>query len=98
MSVFADDFVMDTTESGGGVVTGGDACIAFLQETIGDVVTVHHGHMPEIDADVADDRDRHLGDGGHAPLAERHRDCTATGTTTRPTKRSTAPGASQRSG
>jgi 3-phenylpropionate/cinnamic acid dioxygenase small subunit len=46
--LFADDFVMDSTESGGSVVTGGDACIAFLQETIGDVVTVHHGHMPEI--------------------------------------------------
>ena len=46
--LFADDFVMDSTESGGSVVTGGDACIAFLKETIGDVVTVHHGHMPEI--------------------------------------------------
>jgi len=46
--VFADDVVMDTTESGGGVLRGGDACIAFLRETIGDVVTVHHGHTPEI--------------------------------------------------
>ena len=46
--VFADDFVMDSTESGGSVVTGGDACIAFLRETIGDVVTVHQGHTPEI--------------------------------------------------
>jgi len=47
--VFADDVVMDTTESGGGVLRGGDACIAFLRETIGDVVTVHHGHTPEIE-------------------------------------------------
>ena len=47
--VFADDVEMDTTESGGGVVTGADDFLAFLQETIGDVVTVHHGHMPEIE-------------------------------------------------
>jgi hypothetical protein len=48
-AVFTDDVVMDTTESGGGVLRGGDACIAFLRETIGDVVTVHHGHTPEIE-------------------------------------------------
>ena len=29
-------------------MTGADACIAFLQRAIGDVITVHHGHMPEI--------------------------------------------------
>ena len=46
--VFTDDVVVDTTSSGGGVVHGADAFIAFLQDTIGDVVTVHHGHMPEI--------------------------------------------------
>ena len=48
-ALFADDVVMDTTESGGSVLRGGDACIAFLKETIGDVVTVHHGHTPEIE-------------------------------------------------
>jgi SnoaL-like domain len=46
--VFADDVVVDTTSSGGGIVHGANAFIAFLVETIGDVVTVHHGHMPEI--------------------------------------------------
>jgi uncharacterized protein (TIGR02246 family) len=46
--VFADDVVMDTTASGGGVVTGADAFMAFLRETLADAVTVHHGHMPEI--------------------------------------------------
>jgi uncharacterized protein (TIGR02246 family) len=46
--VFADDVVMDTTASGGGVVTGADAFMAFLSETLADAVTVHHGHMPEI--------------------------------------------------
>ena len=48
-AVFADDVVVDTTESGGGVVRGADEFIAFLRETLADVVTVHHGHMPEIE-------------------------------------------------
>ena len=46
--VFTDDVEVDTTASGGGIVKGGDEFIAFLQETLGDVITVHHGHMPEI--------------------------------------------------
>ena len=46
--VFTDDVVVDTTDSGGGVVTGADAFVAFLQETLAGAVTVHHGHMPEI--------------------------------------------------
>ena len=47
--VFADDVVMDTSSSGGGVITGADEFLTFLQGAIGDVVTVHHGHMPEIE-------------------------------------------------
>ena len=47
--VFTDDVVIDTTGSGGGVVEGADEFIAFLQETLADAVTVHHGHLPEID-------------------------------------------------
>ncbi len=46
--VFADAVVVDTTESGGGVVSGADEFMAFLTETLADVVTVHHGHTPEI--------------------------------------------------
>ena len=46
--VFADDVVVDSSASGGSVVTGADDFIAFLQRTLGDTVTVHHGHMPEI--------------------------------------------------
>jgi len=46
--VFTDDVVMDTTSSGGGVVEGADAFLEFLEPTLRDVVTVHHGHMPEI--------------------------------------------------
>jgi uncharacterized protein (TIGR02246 family) len=47
-AVFADDVVVDTTSSGGDVVEGADEFMAFLRGMIGDVVTVHHGHMPEI--------------------------------------------------
>ena len=47
--VFVDDVVIDTTASGGNVVTGADEFMAFLRETLGDVITIHHGHTPEID-------------------------------------------------
>ena len=47
--LFTDDVVMDTTDSGGGVVTGADAFLEFLRQTLADAVTVHHGHMPEIE-------------------------------------------------
>ena len=47
--VFADDVVVDTTDAGGGVVSGADAFVAFLRKTLEGVVTVHHGHTPEIE-------------------------------------------------
>ncbi len=47
--VLADDVVIDTTDAGGGVVRGADGFLQFLREAIGDAVTVHHGHMPEIE-------------------------------------------------
>jgi uncharacterized protein (TIGR02246 family) len=47
--VFVDDVVIDTTASGGNVVTGADEFLAFLQEALAGAVTVHHGHMPEIE-------------------------------------------------
>jgi uncharacterized protein (TIGR02246 family) len=46
--VFTDDVVVDTTASGGRVIAGADEFISFLRETLDGVVTVHHGHMPEI--------------------------------------------------
>jgi uncharacterized protein (TIGR02246 family) len=51
--VFADGVVMDTTESGGSVIAGADDFMAFLQETLADVVTVHHGHTPEVEVTSA---------------------------------------------
>ena len=48
-SLFTDDVTIDTTESGGNMMTGADAFMAFLEQAIGDVTTVHHCHMPEIE-------------------------------------------------
>jgi ketosteroid isomerase-like protein len=47
--LFTDDVVMDTTASGGDVQEGADAFMEYLQGAIGDVVTVHHCHTPEIE-------------------------------------------------
>jgi len=47
--VFTDDVVIDTSEAGGSVVKGADEFVAFLQEMLLGAVTVHQGHMPEID-------------------------------------------------
>jgi hypothetical protein len=47
--VFAPDAVMDMTSEGSDVTTGNREIAAFVQSVIGDVTTVHHGHMPEIE-------------------------------------------------
>lgn len=47
--VFADDVLLDTSEAGGSVVTGADEFMTFLQEVVNGAVTVHQGHMPEIE-------------------------------------------------
>lgn len=47
--VFSDDVVMDTTASGGNVIAGADEFMAFLEPTLAGAITVHHGHMPEIE-------------------------------------------------
>lgn len=47
--VFTDDVIIDTTQDAGGeAIHGGDVFMTFLEGVIGDVITVHHGHMPEI--------------------------------------------------
>jgi uncharacterized protein (TIGR02246 family) len=48
-TLFADDVVVDTTESGGNVTSGADEFVAGLQIVIGDAITVHQCHTPEID-------------------------------------------------
>jgi hypothetical protein len=48
-ALFCDDVVIDLSESGGEVVTGADDLLTFLTARIGDALTIHHGHSPEID-------------------------------------------------
>jgi uncharacterized protein (TIGR02246 family) len=48
-NVFTDDVVIDTSEAGGSVIRGVDAFMTFLKGTLDGAVTVHQGHMPEID-------------------------------------------------
>ena len=47
-AVFLPDVVIDSTGEGGPVTTGAAEFVAMLRTTIGEAVTVHHGHMPEI--------------------------------------------------
>lgn len=47
--VFTEDVRIDTMEDSGTVIVGVDEYLPFLVGQIGDVVTVHHGHMDEIE-------------------------------------------------
>ena len=51
--VFAADAVMDMSgevpEGEDGITQGNQAIAAFVERHVGDVTTVHHGHMPEIE-------------------------------------------------
>lgn len=48
-ALFCDDVVVDLSGSGGEVITGADEFLTFLTARIGDALTIHHGHSPEID-------------------------------------------------
>jgi hypothetical protein len=47
-AVFTDDVEIDMTNEGGGVTRSVAEYMPFLRENIEHVITVHHGHMPEI--------------------------------------------------
>ena len=53
-TVFTDDVHIDMTGEGGGITESVDAYLPFLIEQIAAVVTVHHGHMSEIEFDGPD--------------------------------------------
>jgi ketosteroid isomerase-like protein len=53
--VFTDDFVLDATPSGGRVVDGADAFVELVAGLLAGAVTVHQGHMPEIELVGADE-------------------------------------------
>ena len=47
--VFTDDVTMDTSDAGGNIIVGADDFLEFLLGAIGDAVTVHQCHTPEIE-------------------------------------------------
>jgi hypothetical protein len=48
-AVFTDDVVIDMTGEGAGITRSVAEYMPFLRNAIGEVRTVHHGHMPEIE-------------------------------------------------
>jgi hypothetical protein len=48
-AVFTDDVEIDMRGEGAGVTNSVAEYLPFLRDAIGDVTTVHHGHMPEIE-------------------------------------------------
>jgi hypothetical protein len=46
--VFTEDVVVDVSADGAGVHEGVDVFLAMLVPILTDVITVHHGHTPEI--------------------------------------------------
>jgi hypothetical protein len=47
--VFTEDVVIDMTSEGAGITRSVGDYMPFLRSAIEDVITVHHGHMPEIE-------------------------------------------------
>jgi hypothetical protein len=48
-ALFVPEVHVDVSADGGGVFDGVDEFMTMLVPTLRDVVTVHHGHMPEIE-------------------------------------------------
>ncbi|MBO0678674.1 nuclear transport factor 2 family protein [Mycolicibacterium sp. S2-37] len=48
-ALFTDDFVSDTSESGGKVIRGADEFVAFTRKSLRSQATVHQVHAPEIE-------------------------------------------------
>jgi hypothetical protein len=47
--LFTDDFVSDTSEAGGLVLSGADEFVAFIRRVLARAVTVHQVQQPELD-------------------------------------------------
>ena len=70
-TIFADDFLSDTSQAGGKVIEGADEFVAFTRKSLRNQATVHQVHAPEIEADVGDDRARNLGARGRGAIRAR---------------------------
>lgn len=46
---FTSDATLDTREDGAPITTGRDAIQKLVSSAVGPAITVHHGHMPEIE-------------------------------------------------
>jgi hypothetical protein len=100
---FADQFTADATmdvsgETGGGVIEGRREIASFVRNAIGEVTTVHHGHMPEINIISPTEA---TGSGRWrtccaGPTTHRYERCTAMATTTTRTRNSAIGGSSRR--
>jgi len=56
-AVFTDDAQLELTEEAAGrpPVVGRDAIVALVRRVVGDAVSVHHGHAPEITVESPDE-------------------------------------------
>jgi hypothetical protein len=50
--LFTPDFLLDTSGSGGPSVEGREATVAMVRRSIGEAITTHHVHSPEIVIEV----------------------------------------------
>jgi hypothetical protein len=48
-TIFADDFLGDTSQAGGKVIEGADEFVAFTRKSLRNQATVHQVHAPEIE-------------------------------------------------
>lgn len=48
-TIFADDFLSDTSQAGGKVIEGADEFVAFTRKSLRNQATVHQVHAPEIE-------------------------------------------------
>jgi hypothetical protein len=48
-ALFSDDFLSDTSKSGGKIIKGADEFVAFTRKGVRDQATVHQVHAPEIE-------------------------------------------------
>lgn len=92
--VLTDDVVVDTTEAGGSAITGADEFLAYLREALAGTTTVHQGHMPEVTL-TSDTTATGVWACTTSSSGRTAHASTASATTTRPTPRSRAPGASR---
>ena len=47
--LFTEDALLDTTDDAPDMIRGRDAIVKAVSRAIGEALTIHHGHMPEID-------------------------------------------------